>query len=49
MLQAEDIATAALFAAGLPPRATVSDMTIVPTDNQAWRSYAHAIAKSTQQ
>jgi NADP-dependent 3-hydroxy acid dehydrogenase YdfG len=45
MLQAEDIATAALFAAGLPPRATVSDMTIVPTNNQAWRSYAHAIAK----
>jgi NADP-dependent 3-hydroxy acid dehydrogenase YdfG len=45
MLQAEDVATAALFAAGLPPRATVSDMTIVPTDNQAWRSYAHAIAK----
>jgi len=45
MLQAEDIAAAALFAAGLPPRATVSDMTIVPTDNQAWRSYAHAIAR----
>ena len=45
MLQAEDIATAALFAAGLPPRATVSDLTIVPTDNQAWRSYAHAISK----
>ena len=44
MLQAEDIATAALFAAGLPPRATVSEMTIVPTDNQAWRSYAQAIA-----
>jgi NADP-dependent 3-hydroxy acid dehydrogenase YdfG len=43
MLQAEDIAAAALFAAGLPPRATVSDMTIVPTDNQAWRSYAHAV------
>jgi NADP-dependent 3-hydroxy acid dehydrogenase YdfG len=45
MLQAEDIATAALFAAGLPPRATVSDMTIVPTDNQAWRSFAHGIAQ----
>ena len=40
-----DGAAAALFAAGLPPRATVSDMTIVPTDNQAWRSYAQAIAK----
>jgi NADP-dependent 3-hydroxy acid dehydrogenase YdfG len=45
MLQAEDIAAAALFAAGLPPRATVSDLTILPTDNQAWRSYAAAIAK----
>jgi NADP-dependent 3-hydroxy acid dehydrogenase YdfG len=45
MLQAEDIAAAALFAAGLPPHATVSEMTIVPTDNQAWRAYAHAIAK----
>ena len=45
MLQAEDIAAVALFAAGLPARATVSDLTIVPTDNQAWRSYAHAISK----
>jgi NADP-dependent 3-hydroxy acid dehydrogenase YdfG len=45
MLQAEDIAAAAVFAAGLPPRATVSEMTIVPTDNQAWRAYAQAIAK----
>jgi NADP-dependent 3-hydroxy acid dehydrogenase YdfG len=45
MLQPEDIATAALFAAGLPSRATVAEMTIVPTDNQAWRAYAQAIAK----
>jgi NADP-dependent 3-hydroxy acid dehydrogenase YdfG len=45
MLQAEDIAEAVLFAAGLPQRVTISDMTIVPTDNQAWRSYAHAIAE----
>lgn len=44
MLHAEDIATVAVFAAGLPARVTVSDLTIVPTDNQAWRSYAHAIA-----
>jgi NADP-dependent 3-hydroxy acid dehydrogenase YdfG len=44
MLQAKDIATVALFAAALPGRVTVSDITIVPTDNQAWRSYAHAIA-----
>jgi NADP-dependent 3-hydroxy acid dehydrogenase YdfG len=44
MLQAEDIAAIAVFAAGLPPRVTVSELTIVPTDNQAWRSYAQAIA-----
>jgi NADP-dependent 3-hydroxy acid dehydrogenase YdfG len=44
MLLAEDVATVALFAAGLPARVTLSDLTIVPTDNQAWRSYAHAIA-----
>jgi NADP-dependent 3-hydroxy acid dehydrogenase YdfG len=44
MLQADDIATTAVFAAGLPARVTVSEITIVPTDNQAWRSYAQAIA-----
>jgi NADP-dependent 3-hydroxy acid dehydrogenase YdfG len=46
MLQAEDVATAALFAAALPPRATICEMTIVPTDNKAWRSYAYSIAKA---
>jgi NADP-dependent 3-hydroxy acid dehydrogenase YdfG len=45
MLRAEDIAAVALFAVGLPARATVSDITIVPTDNKPWRSYAHAIAE----
>jgi NADP-dependent 3-hydroxy acid dehydrogenase YdfG len=44
MLQAEDIATVAVFAAGLPARVTISDIVVVPTDNAAWRSYAHAIA-----
>jgi NADP-dependent 3-hydroxy acid dehydrogenase YdfG len=44
MLLPEDVAAAALFAASLPPRATVSELTIVPTDNQPWRSYAQAIA-----
>lgn len=44
MLQAEDVAAVALFAAELPARATVSELTLLPTDNQAWRSYAHAIA-----
>jgi NADP-dependent 3-hydroxy acid dehydrogenase YdfG len=46
MLQAEDIATVAVFAAGLPARATLSDIVVVPTDNAAWRSYAHAIANA---
>ena len=43
MLQAEDIAAAAVFCAGLPPRATVADMTILPTDNRFWRPYAQSI------
>ncbi len=43
MLQAEDVAAAALFVAGLPPRATVADLTIVPTDNQFWRPFAQAL------
>ncbi len=45
MLQAEDIAAAAVFVAGLPQRATVADMTILPTDNQLWRPFAQAIAR----
>jgi NADP-dependent 3-hydroxy acid dehydrogenase YdfG len=44
MLQAEDVAAAVLFAAGMPARVTVSELTILPTDNKAWRSYAQAIA-----
>ena len=44
MLQAEDVASAAVFCAGLPGRATVADMTIVPTDNQFWRPFAQGIA-----
>jgi NADP-dependent 3-hydroxy acid dehydrogenase YdfG len=46
MLQAEDIATVAVFAAGLPARVTISDMVIVPTDNAAWLSYSHAITNA---
>jgi NADP-dependent 3-hydroxy acid dehydrogenase YdfG len=46
MLQAQDIATVAVFAAGLPARVTISDVVVVPTDNAAWRSYAHAIANA---
>ena len=45
MLQAEDVAAAAVFAALLPQRATLADMTLVPTDNQAWRSFARAITE----
>ncbi len=45
MLQPEDIAAAAVFAASLPPRATIADMTILPTDNQLWRATAEAIAE----
>ena len=45
MLQADDIAAAAVFAASLPARATVADMTILPTDNQAWRPFAQALAE----
>ena len=45
MLQAEDVAAAAVFAALLPLRATLADMTLVPTDNQAWRPFARAITE----
>jgi NADP-dependent 3-hydroxy acid dehydrogenase YdfG len=45
MMQPEDIAAAAVFAASLPPRASITDMTIVPTDNGFWRSTAQAIAR----
>ena len=44
MLQAEDIAAAAVFVASLPQRATVADMTILPTDNQFWRPFAQGLA-----
>ncbi len=43
MLQAEDVAAAAVFVAGLPARATVADLTIVPTDNKFWRSFAETL------
>ncbi len=45
MLQAEDVAAAAVFAAFLPGRATVADMTILPTDNQFWRPFAQSVHK----
>ena len=45
MLQADDVAAAAVFAAFLPGRATVAEMTIVPTDNQFWRPFAQSLHK----
>lgn len=44
MVQPEDIAAAAVFAALLPPRSCVAEMTIVPTDNHAYRAEAQRIA-----
>ena len=40
MVQPEDIAEAALFAARLPARSCVMDMTVVPTNNNAFRAEA---------
>ena len=44
MVQPDDIAAAALFAATLPPRTCIAEMTITPTDNNFYRASAHAIA-----
>ncbi|WP_158746420.1 SDR family oxidoreductase [Acidisphaera sp. L21] len=49
MLHADDIAAAAVFAASLPGRATVADMTILATDNQIWRPFARGIAQTAVQ
>ena len=48
MVQPEDIAAAALFAAQLPARTCIADMTITPTDNNFHRATAHAIAEMTR-
>jgi NADP-dependent 3-hydroxy acid dehydrogenase YdfG len=47
MLHAEDIAAAVLFCATLPPRAVVTDLTLMPTDASNWRADATAIAART--
>ena len=44
MVQPEDIAEAALFAARLPPRTCMAEMLITPTDNNFYRRTAHALA-----
>lgn len=46
MVQPEDIAAAALFAANLPTRTCVAEMTVQPTDNAFYRSSAKAIART---
>lgn len=43
MIQPEDIAEAALFAARLPARSCIADMTITPTDNNIYRAAARGI------
>jgi NADP-dependent 3-hydroxy acid dehydrogenase YdfG len=47
MLQPEDVAAAVLFCATLPPRACITDLTIMPTDAANWRAEAHAIDRRT--
>lgn len=44
MVQPEDVAAAVVFCATLPPRSCVSELTIVPTDNNFYRADAQAIA-----
>ncbi len=44
MIQPEDIAAAAVFAARMPQPTCMAEMTITPTDNQFYRATAHAIA-----
>ncbi len=45
MIQPEDIAACALFAASLPARVCIEDMIVVPTDNHGHRAQAQAIAR----
>lgn len=45
MIQPEDIAAAAVFAARMPARTCMAEMTITPTDNHAYRASARAIAE----
>ncbi|HWK63314.1 MAG TPA: SDR family oxidoreductase [Rhizobiaceae bacterium] len=45
MLQPEDVAETALFCASLPPRACVTDVVLLPTDDRHGRERARAIEK----
>ncbi len=44
MVQPEDVGAAVVFCCTLPPRSCVSELTLVPTDNNFYRADAHAIA-----
>jgi NADP-dependent 3-hydroxy acid dehydrogenase YdfG len=46
MVQPEDVADAALFAARMPPRTCMAEMTITPTDNNFHRVNATRIAET---
>jgi NADP-dependent 3-hydroxy acid dehydrogenase YdfG len=45
MVQPEDIAASAVFAARLPPRTCMAEMLITPTDNNFYRATAKALAE----
>jgi NADP-dependent 3-hydroxy acid dehydrogenase YdfG len=45
MVQPEDVAACALFAASLPPRTCLADMIVVPTDSSQHRATARAIER----
>lgn len=47
MLQPEDVAACATFAANLPPRACPMEIVLVPTDNASYRAGAQKIAERT--
>ncbi len=44
MVQPEDVAAAAVFAARMPPRTCMAEMLITPTDNNFYRAAAKALA-----
>jgi len=48
MVQPEDVAAAAVFAACMPPRTCLAEILITPTDNAFYRSSARAIEEMTR-
>jgi NADP-dependent 3-hydroxy acid dehydrogenase YdfG len=47
LVKPEDVAAAVLFAATMPARTCITELTIAPTDNNFYRAEAHAIAERT--